>query len=684
MWGILLILSTIAKAKPIEIPDLNKKPDCSPSSVLKEVGAHIKDFIEVFPSDSSQPEVATEVFVGKFSGNLYFLFVCHEKGKVQYRLLKRDEFRMDNDWVAVVIDPDNSGTRFYSFGMNPAGSIFDYLQSSGTANFSYDFPWRGEAVLFDSTWLALFEIPLSLFSNVKEDNFKIQFLRFRPSSAFYQYVWPPVPASSNDDPFGVFSLFNTKTTIFGFNFIPYWTLTSGSPVSLGNVQVRSGLTGKLSHASGINLLFALNPDFSTVESDAPQITINSPYALFLSEKRPVFLENGDIFERKSYMIYTRRIKEPLWVLKLGGKVRNTELGLITSYDLSNSLLYAMNLGSFEIPLSDSALENIFTVRQYMGKGTFAGLVFNTRNSTTSRANYAGFFESGLNYRDFIYFNGVYGYSVAGVEELDKKGSLFDASLSMKLRGFAPFVSVFIVSKDFNNQNGFLKVTDRKQYTSGFSWKFPARWALFNFGQMDFSYSIISDYDRRFKNDSLSFTLLSSLKYRSNISFMHVRYSKDVFGMRFDNLNLTGALLSLNPLDLAKIQVFYGVGKTINYYVFERSDFKSFAVTLDLYMKKNALTSLEFRRYVLGEFGDQSTLYFKLNYNFTRQFSLRWLTSYDGEYFEFSPLLTYQLSPYTLFYAGSTIKGWKKDRFNEWEKKLIVKAQMSLDIPRFTN
>ncbi|MEO0286426.1 MAG: hypothetical protein ABIM31_06435 [candidate division WOR-3 bacterium] len=585
---------------------------------------------------------------------------------------------MDNDWVAVVIDPDNSGTRFYAFGINPAGSIFDYLQSSGTANFSYDFQWTGDAAVFDSAWLALFEIPLSLFSNIKRDNFKIQFLRFRPSSAFFQYVWPPVPASSNEDPFGVFSLTENKIKMLSVNLIPYWTLSSNSPFGLKNIQTRSGITGRLNHASGMNLSFAINPDFSTVESDAPQITINSPYALFLSEKRPIFLESGDIFERKSYMIYTRRLREPLWVLKLAGKVNNTELGLITSYDLSNSLLYAMNLGSFEIPLGDSALENIFTVRQFIGRGTYTGVVLNTRNTTSKWANYAGFFKVCVNHRNFLYFNWAYGYSVSGSQYLDRRGSLVDASLSLKLKGFTPFVTAFWVSKDFNNQNGFMRVAGRRQYAAGFSWKFPAKWAFFDFGQMDVYYSLISDYEKSFKNDSLSLTLLSSLKYKSDISLMYVRYSKDVFGMPFEGLNLKGTLLSFNPVDITRIQVFYGVGRTINYHIFEKSDFKSFAITWDFYMKQNALTSLEFRRYVLSGFGDQSTFYFKINYNFTKQFFVRWLTSYDGEEVEFSPLISYQVSPYTLFYAGSTIRGGEKDRFSEWNKKLLIKLQLSFD------
>ena len=42
-----------------------------------------------------------------------------------------------------------------------------------------------------------------------------------------------------------------------------------------------------------------NPDFSQVESEDPQITVNQRYAVYFPEKRPFFLENEDFFARRS-------------------------------------------------------------------------------------------------------------------------------------------------------------------------------------------------------------------------------------------------------------------------------------------------------------------------------------------------------------------------------------------------
>ena len=39
----------------------------------------------------------------------------------------------------------------------------------------------------------------------------------------------------------------------------------------------------------------LNPDFSQVESDDPQVTVNQRFAVFSPEKRSFFIENAGFF-----------------------------------------------------------------------------------------------------------------------------------------------------------------------------------------------------------------------------------------------------------------------------------------------------------------------------------------------------------------------------------------------------
>ena len=62
-----------------------------------------------------------------------------------------------------------------------------------------------------------------------------------------------------------------------------------------------------------------NPDFSQVESEDPQITVNQRYAVYFPEKRPFFLENEDFFRTPMDLFFTRSIGDPSAGIRLTGK-----------------------------------------------------------------------------------------------------------------------------------------------------------------------------------------------------------------------------------------------------------------------------------------------------------------------------------------------------------------------------
>ena len=54
----------------------------------------------------------------------------------------------------------------------------------------------------------------------------------------------------------------------------------------------------------------LNPDFSQVESDDPQVTINQRFAVLFPEKRPFFIENAGFFQTPVDLFFSRQIADP--------------------------------------------------------------------------------------------------------------------------------------------------------------------------------------------------------------------------------------------------------------------------------------------------------------------------------------------------------------------------------------
>src|SRR5256885_16339497 len=72
----------------------------------------------------------------------------------------------------------------------------------------------------------------------------------------------------------------------------------------------------------------LNPDFSQVESDEPQVTINERFETFFPEKRPFFIENAGYFQTPVNLLFSRRIADPGEGVRLTGKAGRRGIGAV--------------------------------------------------------------------------------------------------------------------------------------------------------------------------------------------------------------------------------------------------------------------------------------------------------------------------------------------------------------------
>ena len=81
--------------------------------------------------------------------------------------------------------------------------------------------------------------------------------------------------------------------------------------------------------------FTYNPDFSQIESDRPQITVNERFPVFYPELRPFFLEGQEIYQIAApfplAVVHTRALVDPCGA-KLTGKVGNTSVGFLVAND----------------------------------------------------------------------------------------------------------------------------------------------------------------------------------------------------------------------------------------------------------------------------------------------------------------------------------------------------------------
>ena len=105
----------------------------------------------------------------------------------------------------------------------------------------------------------------------------------------------------------------------------------------------------------------VNPDFSQVESDAGQVTVNQRFALFYPEKRPFFLEGIELFNTPNQLVYTRQIVDPIGGGKFTGKIGSLSVAHLTALD-EDAEPRPRLAGETGPVLADAALFNITRVR----------------------------------------------------------------------------------------------------------------------------------------------------------------------------------------------------------------------------------------------------------------------------------------------------------------------------------
>src|SRR5262249_3293403 len=113
-----------------------------------------------------------------------------------------------------------------------------------------------------------------------------------------------------------------------------------------------GLDGKVILNDSLVLDATANPDFSQVESDEPQVTVNQRYRVYFPEKRPFFLENADYFRTPIDLFFTRNIVNPDAGVRLTGKSGPYSLGILAADDRAFGL---------SVPTNDDTL---FKTRDY--------------------------------------------------------------------------------------------------------------------------------------------------------------------------------------------------------------------------------------------------------------------------------------------------------------------------------
>ncbi len=347
------------------------------------------EFYEYRPRDAIPAKYPTEARIAYDKHALYLGLTAHDAAPelIDAPLVRRDQVSGTQDLFAIHIDP--VGTRKFAqiFRFNAAGAIGDGLFNEDTTSedFSPDFEFEVRTARSASGWTAELRIPFSTlrYSDPPSATWSIQIVRGISRDQQYRLANGRIPRDSNCFLCYAQTLEGMKDLPAGIEF----TVTPQVTLRHTTDQTNNGPRLKQSEfVAGVDVKFrprpdmvfdaTINPDFSQVELDTPQLASNAQFALFFPEKRPFFLEGADIFSSPfNGAIYTRSINDPAWGARLTQRNDGNDFTLLTARDDGNGLILLPGPLTTEYASQlTKSQATIGRVRTHRGDWSIGGLV----------------------------------------------------------------------------------------------------------------------------------------------------------------------------------------------------------------------------------------------------------------------------------------------------------------------
>jgi len=361
------------------------------SDAAWESALRVDDFLESARGDNVAPPVKTTAWLAYSDRYLYVAFKCSDPqpSAIRAPFVDRDQVQPDQDYVAVALDTQNDRRAAVVFRVNARGVQTDSIVSDGnqSEDFSPDFFYESAAKITSDGWTAEMRIPLSSlhYSDREPQSWGVILSRNYPRDFQYVITSSRLPKGRNCYVCYATSLDGLSGLPHGGHMIiaPYTSAARDeqwTDARLSTQQMNSnvGADLKWSASPKLTLDATINPDFSQIESDVPQVSANNRFALSYPEKRAFFLEGVDLLATPMKIVYTRSITAPEWGLRATGQSGSTAYTLLAAEDRGGgSLILPGPEGSTSVPQDFRSLAIIGRARRSFGN-SFAGLSFTDR------------------------------------------------------------------------------------------------------------------------------------------------------------------------------------------------------------------------------------------------------------------------------------------------------------------
>ena len=432
--------------------------------------AILTGFSQFFPTDGVPAQDSTEVLVWYSSTTLHIgVRAFAPPGSVRATLAERDRIAQDDN-VQLFLGTYGDSRQALVFGVNPFGIQSDGVltetgaQSGGgftsstarsreSADLAPDYVWTSKGRLTDYGYEVEIAIPFKSLRYRAGSEQQWQFHVIRTVQATgHEQSW--VPASRASASFlaqsGKLTGLRDLSRGLTLDLIPTITSSATGARDPGtarwgyqrtNPEVGGSVRWGLS--SNLTVSATANPDFSQVESDATQFSLDPRSAVFLPERRPFFLESQEQFSTPNRLIYTRRIGQPVVAAKVTGKYGGFDIGLLSAVDSRDA--------SFD--REHAPVYNVVRLQRDIGKQSRLGIAYTDRVDGDRWNRVLGL--DGRYVRGKLSVQGQLAGSVTSDGRSSQRAPLWDLSSTLNGRNFYARYSLNGISREFNAGSGFI-------------------------------------------------------------------------------------------------------------------------------------------------------------------------------------------------------------------------------------
>ena len=651
-------------------------------------------FVEIDPGDNVEPSEKTAVKVTYDDHNLYVAFWAYSDPKTIRTSYQNRDRAWGDDFVAIFLDTYGDANTGTMIGSNPYGIQMDAKTSGGGDDDpTFDLVYESKGKITDTGYQVEMAIPFSSLSFPNKDvqEWKIGFYRSLPREKRSQILWG---GFDRTNPCFLCQM-GTLIGIQGikqrgsFEFLPAIVgsqvaeLDQNNTLQKGNAQGEASLGIKYSLSSDRVIELTINPDYSQVEADEEQVDVNTTFALFFPEKRPFFNAGNDLIDTWINAIYTRSINNPIASGRMINRGQKNSWYLLSAIDENSPYTIPGEEQSFSLS-GGRSISNIFRFRRTLEEASFFGILATDRRMVDNdgSGSVVGFdtrYKFNKTYQ--VEFQTLFSHTkephdsllISNVNFGDNHTFTFDGesftgnAMELEFRRETEHWGLETGydhrSPAFRADNGFISNNNQRRVYLESYWVYtPDKMISKVVG--GFHSGIESNFDGQIKTRYTSFfgNVMLPRQTRLAANIITIPYN------HFKNTELTGLWkirLRINSQFNKLISFGGSLGRSIEKVTFldipEKGSSNSFSLWTRLKVSDRMQVGGTYENHRMTTLDKKEEYYsgyltgIRMNYQYNQALSFRLLGQYNdfSQTFQLQPLVSYQPSPFTIFYIGST-------------------------------